>query len=122
MNRAGHGLAIRRGLLAMVVAMVVVAGLAPVAQAGLLSVSNPDSYSTLYQTKLVVPAPGVLENDIDVTPSSAQLVSGVSNGSLTFRSDGGFTYTPDNGFSGTDSFTYRASASLLGLLAPAKVT
>ncbi len=116
MNRALHLPAIRRGLLTLVVCLVVVAGSAPAVQAGLLSISNPDSYSTPYQTKLVVPAPGVLDNDIDVNPSSAQLVSGVSNGSLTFRSDGGFTYTPDNGFSGTNSFRYRASASLLGLL------
>src|SRR5690606_1755702 len=45
------------------------------------------------------------------TPSSFSLVSGVSNGSLSFNSDGSYTYTPDANFNGSDSFTYQITDS-----------
>ena len=69
-----------------------------------------DSYQTQVNTPLLVPAPGVLANDVagDSTGSlSASIWTGPSHGSVTLASDGGFTYTPVSGFAGTDSFTYR---------------
>jgi VCBS repeat-containing protein/autotransporter-associated beta strand protein len=78
----------------------------------------------------VVPAPGVLGNDINPNVASppAQpyaglqvvVISGPANGSLTMKADGSFTYIPNPGYVGTDtgpgginppddSFTYRAT-------------
>ena len=60
---------------------------------------------------LVVPAPGVLENDTDPDGDTltAELVSGVSHGTLDLAADGGFTYTPSTTYVDADAFTYRAS-------------
>jgi hypothetical protein len=60
---------------------------------------------------LAVAAPGVLANDQDADqdPLQAELVSNVSNGTLTLGADGGFSYTPAAEFQGEDSFTYRAT-------------
>src|SRR5262249_48252297 len=51
----------------------------------------------------------VLANDtnIDADGVTAQLVSGVAHGTLSFNADGTFTYTPTTGYFGTDSFTYK---------------
>ncbi len=65
----------------------------------------------LLNIQLVVPAPGVLSNDRDADgdPLTASLVSGPSNGLLTFNSDGSFTYTPLTSLvTFSDHFTYRA--------------
>jgi VCBS repeat-containing protein len=78
-------------------------------------VSDPsvaaDTYTTLEGTVLNVPAPGVLANDTDVDgdPLTSILVSGPSNGSLTFNADGSFSYTPNVNYNGPDSFTYKAN-------------
>jgi VCBS repeat-containing protein len=78
-------------------------------------VSDPiaaaDAYTTLEDTVLNVPAPGVLANDTDVDgdPLTSILVSGPSNGSLTFNPDGSFSYTPNANYNGPDSFTYKAN-------------
>ena len=52
---------------------------------------------------------GILANDSDAESATLtlQLVSDVSNGSLTLNDDGSFEYIPNVNFSGTDSFTYR---------------
>ncbi|MBA3351580.1 MAG: tandem-95 repeat protein, partial [Blastocatellia bacterium] len=70
-----------------------------------------EAYSTNSNTALNVPARGVLTNDGDIDGDNltAQLVSNVSNGSLTLNPDGSFTYTPNRDFAGADGFTYRAS-------------
>jgi VCBS repeat-containing protein len=72
-------------------------------------------YSLNEDTALIVPAPGVLINDSDVegSPISATLVSGVSHGTLIFSTNGAFAYTPTNNFFGLDTFTYRANDGLL---------
>jgi hypothetical protein len=72
-------------------------------------VAANDSYVVDEDTLLTVPAPGVLGNDSDAEGDTltAELVSGVSNGSLSLAGDGSFTYTPAPGFSGSDSFVYR---------------
>lgn len=72
-------------------------------------VGNDDTYSTNEDTTLTVnAAAGVLANDTDADfdPLTASLVSGVSNGTLTFNPDGSFTYVPNANFFGTDSFVY----------------
>ncbi len=70
-----------------------------------------ESYNTLYETALVVAAPGVLANDSDPegVALTAAVVTGPASGVLTFNSNGSFNYTPNLAFSGADSFTYRAS-------------
>jgi plastocyanin len=50
--------------------------------------------------------------DPDGDPITAQLVSGPSNGTLTFHPDGTFTYTPNTHYVGPDSFTYTWSDGL----------
>ena len=74
-------------------------------------VANDDSFSTLVNTPLTVPAPGVLANDLtdrgdDLTAGSA---SDPAGGSVTLNPDGSFIYTPDTGFAGADTFTYTAT-------------
>ena len=70
-----------------------------------------DSYSTPFNTPLVVAAPGVLGNDTNNGGGamSAAVATSPSSGVLALNADGSFTYTPSAGFSGADSFTYRAS-------------
>jgi uncharacterized repeat protein (TIGR01451 family) len=71
-----------------------------------------DSYTTLQNMALVVPAAGgVLTNDTDADgdPLTAVLAAGPAHGTLTLNTNGGFTYTPTNNFTGTDTFTYRAN-------------
>lgn len=70
-----------------------------------------DAVALAFGATLNAPAPGVLANDTDPEgqPLTAQLVSGVSHGSLSLGSSGAVVYVPAAGFSGTDSFTYRAS-------------
>jgi len=74
-----------------------------------------DSYSTPEDTRLVIPAPGVLSNDGDpdspVTTLTAVLESGPSKGTLSLNTNGSFTYTPEANYFGNDSFRYRASAT-----------
>ncbi len=70
---------------------------------------NHDYYATTAGTTLVVPAPGVLANDVGAT--SATLVAGSLSpavGTLTFNTDGSFTYAPDAGFVGWVTFRYLA--------------
>ena len=78
-------------------------------------VANPDSYSTLEDTPLTIPGPGVLGNDSDLDSDSlrAVLVTQPTNGSAVLNSEGGFTYNPSPNFSGFDSFTYRANDGFL---------
>ena len=59
-------------------------------------------------------APGVL-GGVDnggSSPMTAALVTNVSHGTLSLKSDGSFVYTPTTGFAGTDSFTYQAVNSV----------
>ena len=71
----------------------------------------PDSYTVNEDFPLSVDIDsGVLINDdASVGTLSAALVSGPTNGTLTFRADGTFDYTPQDDFFGTDTFTYQAS-------------
>lgn len=80
----------------------------------LIGVNTPpvgtiDSYTTSFQTALVVGAPGVLANDIDLDgdPLVARLVAGPSHGTLSLAVNGSLQYQPDGGYSGLDAFSYR---------------
>jgi hypothetical protein len=74
-------------------------------------VAVADTYNVLVDTVLNVAAPGVLSNDTDadLETLTANLISNVSNGTLTLNPDGSFTYTPTAAYVGPDSFTYRAT-------------
>ncbi|MEA2632631.1 MAG: hypothetical protein QOE66_2850, partial [Chloroflexota bacterium] len=80
-------------------------------------VAVADAYGTPAQTTLVVPASGVLANDIDLlgTNLTARLASNPTHGTLALASNGGFTYQPNGGFAGVDTFTYRAVDGLPSL-------
>ncbi len=73
-----------------------------------------DAYVTERNVPLVVPAPGVLGNDILTDPAGtapplqASLITGPAHGTLELAADGSFTYTPAAGYAGPDEFTYRA--------------
>lgn len=73
--------------------------------------SVADSYDAPGNQDLVIPADGVLANDIDLNgdPLTAVLVSGVSHGSLSLAGDGSFTYTPTHGYTGPDGFVYKCN-------------
>ncbi len=73
-------------------------------------IATNDSSTTPEDTRLIVPAPGVVGNDFDVDGDvlGAVLVEGVSHGLLVLNPDGSFTYTPAADYRGLDSFTYTA--------------
>ncbi|MFT4546989.1 MAG: VCBS repeat-containing protein [Pseudoalteromonas tetraodonis] len=77
--------------------------------------ANADVYAVLEdQTLSRNTATGVLANDDDPDgdPIQAQLISDVSNGSLSLDANGSFVYTPTADFFGSDAFIYRASDGL----------
>ncbi|MDO8964021.1 MAG: Ig-like domain-containing protein [Coriobacteriia bacterium] len=73
-------------------------------------VAAADSYETTEDVALVIDAPGVLANDVDVdSPTLSSIVStDPTHGSLSLGTDGAFTYTPAADFNGVDEFAYRA--------------
>ena len=88
-------------------------------------VASADSYETLANDVLVVPAPGVLNNDDDPDEDSliASLVSGTSNGTIALDPDGSFVYLPDADFVGEDGFRYQTSdGELVSSIAPVTLT
>jgi hypothetical protein len=70
-----------------------------------------DQYEVDELGTLVVPAPGVLANDVDPDGESltAVLVTPPTRGTLTLAADGSFTYTHTAGNGIDDSFTYVAT-------------
>jgi hypothetical protein len=75
----------------------------------LLNYACIDSFSVLHDRELVGQLYGY---DPDGDAITAQLVSGPTNGTLTFHPDGTFTYTPNTNYIGADSFTYTWSDGL----------
>ena len=86
-------------------------------------VAVADSYSVGEDQELLLPARGVLTNDLDIDGDllRAVLVEGPANGTLELGEDGALSYRPGEGFSGTDSFRYRADDGSLQS-APVRVT
>jgi hypothetical protein len=72
-----------------------------------------DAYTTLEDTQLSVPAPGVLANDTgDNLMATAQTGAATAQGgSVTLQTTGAFVYTPPAGIVGSDSFTYTVTNS-----------
>ncbi len=68
-----------------------------------------DEYSTAEETELVVPAPGVLDNDDDPDGDllTVRLGAPPLHGDLLLDSDGAFAFSPAKDYYGPDSFTYR---------------
>ena len=76
--------------------------------------ANDDTYTTPENVGLTtLLSTGVLHNDVDpnADPFTAALVTGPTNGTLTFHADGTFVYIPNHNFVGTDSFTYQDTDS-----------
>ncbi|HVK07937.1 MAG TPA: tandem-95 repeat protein [Gemmataceae bacterium] len=74
--------------------------------------ADDDQYVVDEDSSLSVPVlSGVLNGDSDVEGSAltAQLVTNVQHGTLTFHPDGSFDYVPNPEYSGFDSFTYKAN-------------
>lgn len=102
-------------LAAMLLALLVATGslltfaAKPAHAAARAPVAAADTYRTLEDSRLVVPAyAGVLANDRDDGKMVAKLYQGARNGSIALRPDGSFTYIPKANWSGTEYFRYRA--------------
>ncbi len=78
-------------------------------------VAVDDSYSIAQGATLTVAAAGVLANDTEVdspsSPLTAALINQAQHGTVTLNADGSFSYMPTGRYSGSDSFTYKASAN-----------
>lgn len=71
-----------------------------------------DSWTTVVNTPLTVAVPGVLTNDAG-TGLVVAVVAPPTHGTVVLAPNGSFVYTPAHDFSGTDTFTYRATAGAL---------
>ncbi len=68
-----------------------------------------DAYTVGVNRVLQVAAPGVLDNDIDVTADDLLALlfgDGPAHGTVAVQPDGSFVYTPTMDFMGVDSFSY----------------
>ena len=73
-----------------------------------------DSYTTSEDIPLVIAAPGILFNDVDVDSPvlTTTLLTDVMSGTLALAADGSFTYTPAENVCGSDLFTYEVTDGL----------
>lgn len=89
--------------------------------------ASPDSYMTVVNTVLNIPAPGVLGNDTgtSLTASPVNNFPTTLGGQVSIFVDGSFTYTPPTNYSGTgvgaDTFNYTA-IDFLGQMSTSTVT
>ena len=73
-------------------------------------VAQDDNYFGREGALLIVDAPGLLANDVDIdSPMTAIVIDAPAHGELTPNADGSFTYMPAAGFTGVDTFTYQAT-------------
>ncbi|HXR41448.1 MAG TPA: Ig-like domain-containing protein, partial [Acidothermaceae bacterium] len=80
------------------------------AEVGDAPIANNDGpYLVDFQTPLVLPAPGVLGNDIGRSSLTAFLVGTPVNGTVHLTPSGAFTFNPDPAACGAAGFTYRAT-------------
>jgi len=75
-----------------------------------LPVASDDAETVLEDGSLTS---SVLGNDFHPEGEAPSLVSGTSNGTLTFNPDGTYTYVPNPNFNGTDSFVYQICDDLI---------
>jgi hypothetical protein len=78
----------------------------PVAALAVALVANPDSLTMAHDRTAVVPAPGVMANDVVLLDTTSVLDKPPGHGTVVLAADGGYRYTPDPGFVGSDSFEY----------------
>ncbi|MFW9787566.1 MAG: Ig-like domain-containing protein [Candidatus Thorarchaeota archaeon] len=83
-----------------------------------------DEYSMHEDDILVIPAPGLLENDYDIDGDSFYVFDWTLpvHGSLLMNSDGSFTFTPDADWYGVVTFEYAASDIIVGNFATVTIT
>jgi len=93
-----------RSLFAAVVVACTIPAISSLAQVS----SVTDSYSTALDDPIVLPAPGVLANDVSEDSLGARLIAGPLYGDAQLFSDGSLTYTPAVGFDGRDTLIYVA--------------
>ncbi len=74
-------------------------------------VATADAFTMDEDTELSVPAPGLLDGDLDVDGDDLEVDGGTdpAHGTLEPNPDGSFVYTPDADYNGTDTFTYTVS-------------
>jgi len=79
--------------------------------ANIAPTAGNDSYTTIAQIWLTVPAPGLLANDTDPDSPSLTAIKATNpaHGTVDLNANGGFVYKPNPDFAGTDSFTYWTS-------------
>ncbi|MBP6015454.1 MAG: FG-GAP repeat protein [Candidatus Promineofilum sp.] len=82
-------------------------------------VAVDDAYEMNADETLIIPAPGVLANDVDPLSGvmTAKIGAQPSHGKVTLSANGAFTYVPNAGYAGTDTFTYQADNEQLSNVA-----
>ncbi len=82
-----------------------------------------DSRTIRHDRTLIVPAPGLLANDLDADGDAltAALLAGPAHGVATIAASGKLTYVPTPGYVGPDSFTYSASDGFAGDVATVSI-
>ena len=83
-----------------------------------------DAYGVEFNAPIVVPAPGVLDNDFANGGGglTAALVTPTAHGTLSLAANGGFSYAPNAGYVGADSFLYQpVTAAGAGRAAPVQL-
>lgn len=93
-------------LVALTLATIALALVAPAADAATRPVARQDFYRAKEDTLLVKSRPGVLANDAG-RPIVAKLTRGVYHGFLRLERDGSFKYMPKPNYHGADSFAYK---------------
>ncbi len=73
--------------------------------------AGDDAYQVQEDELLSVPAPGILDNDVDPEGQPLQIVfeAEPAHGTLSVAEDGSFEYQPQADYNGTDQFSYRVS-------------
>src|SRR6478609_355513 len=83
----------------------------------------PDTLTMSHDRVAVVPAPGVLGNDVGIGGNThAILDSGPTHGTVVLAQNGGYTYTPNAAYVGTDVFHYHPTGCLLFCSQPVTIT
>ena len=106
----------RRLGLALVLTAMACALTSGIASAGVPPNANADAYQAVEDQDLVVPAPGVLQND-ETTAGSICVTSIIDSdqGDADVDEDGSFTFTPDVDFHGPATFVYGIALVVDGL-------